>query len=199
MTVQVGRAPPTRIMKTFLFATVSFLLSSCMMPSEYHHVSLADGIPGQKKILIIGDSQACAVYSKVGLVERKNETVRVKCKVGSTIQYWTENDRFSDALDDFGHADYVIIFLGTNNYGAYRLPNVEPILDASSKAGNCIWVGPTDVRGKRPKISDQLAKTVGPRCSYVDTGKLGIPLGDGIHPTDAGAEKWIREVWKGVK
>lgn len=161
-------------------------------------------VPVSRHVLIIGDSEACAVGWVVkGTVKKINEEaqqpydrVDVVCKGGTMVQYWGRQGNFRAALSKHPNPDTVLVFLGTNHYHQQTTPEVGPILDVVKEYGfNCVWVGNTAVKGGRYKINKLLREAVQPTCSYFDTEAAGIPLADGIHPNGAGAAKWIRAIW----
>lgn len=146
-----------------------------------------------QNILVVGDSEACAMkFGALESVRAPNEIVDVVCSVGTRVSYW-ENGRISSLLSQKKY-DFVIVFLGTNDYGSPVKGNkiAKQITDSGAK---CIWVGPTLVRGKTSSTNDSLRNSSSP-CSFLDTQSLQIPLADGIHPTRAGALKWIKAIWE---
>lgn len=158
-------------------------------------MSCTDIMCHQDNILIIGDSEAGAAATQLQRVKQPYEHVDLDYKVGSQIQFWTSG-AFKKSLDSHPGVDEVIIFLGTNNYGSKSLPDVTPILDEIKRRNlKCVWVGPTAVFGKKWPINDLLKASVSSTCTYVDTQALGVELHDGVHPTPAGALKWLRFVW----
>lgn len=157
-----------------------------------------------RRILVIGDSEACAVNLYIRkTVKEINEAagdpldvVDVVCKGGTVVQYWGEQGHFREALKKHPNPDAVVIFLGTNHYwqGITR-PPVETLLDQIQEPTSCVWVGNTAVKGKRWQINKTLREAVQPRCSYFDTEAAGIELPDGVHPSGAGAIKWLKGIW----
>jgi len=159
---------------------------------------------GHRHVLIVGDSEACAVGMQVqGFVKGRSERdghpvdiVDVVCKTGSPIQYWAADHRFTHVLVEHPSTDVVMIFLGTNNHESVELPPVQPILDAVRESGaKCLWVGNTKVRGYHWRINELLRGAVGPTCEYNDTEKADIPLADGVHPTRQGVLSWLQSLW----
>lgn len=149
-----------------------------------------------RKVLIIGDSEACAVQWQVKNAKLPTDQVDVECKGGTVVQYWGASGNMKRALDRHPGTDVVVIFLGTNHYGQTVTPPVAPILSLVKERGlKCVWVGNTAVNGKKWKINDLLRMAVTPTCSYFDTEAAGIPLPDGVHPDGTGALKWLRLVW----
>lgn len=156
-----------------------------------------------RRILVIGDSEACAVNLYIRkTVKAINEaagqpldTVDVDCKGGTVVQYWGDQGHFREALRKHPNPDTVIIFLGTNHYWQGTRPPVESILDQIQAPTSCVWVGNTAVKGKRWKINNILREAVQPTCSYFDTEATGIELPDGVHPSGAGAIKWLKAIW----
>lgn len=161
-------------------------------------------VPSSRKILIIGDSEACAVKTHVTAEFKKLDelhqtpidTVDVECKVSTTVQYWGAQGHLKEALKKHPRTDTVIVFLGTNHYGQNKAPDVSVVLDGIEDSGaQCVWVGNTAVDGKRWKINKLMHDAVMPRCKYFDTEAANIPLADNAHPTVQGAIKWLRLVW----
>ena len=159
--------------------------------------------PASRHVLIVGDSEACAVgqYVKqvVKEINQRNgqplDDVTVSCKVSTTVEYW--NRHLQQVLDTQSQApDYVLVFLGTNHYWQTTVPPVQPIIDMINVGfTNCIWIGNTAVRGKHWKIDGLIRDAVSPACNYFDTESFGIELADGVHPTKTGALKWIELIW----
>lgn len=164
-------------------------------------------VVAQKKIsrhvLVIGDSEACAVNLYIRkTVKEVNEAahepldvVDVECKGGTVVQYWGAQGHFREALKKHPNPDAVVIFLGTNHYWQGTRPPVETILDQIQAPTSCVWVGNTAVKGKRWNINNILREAVQPTCSYFDTEAAGIELPDGVHPSGAGAIKWLKAIW----
>lgn len=150
-----------------------------------------------RHILIVGDSEACAVASQVKNAKLPTDTVDVDCKGGTVVQYWAAGGHFRSALARHPHPDAVLIFLGTNHYWNQNdTPDVKPILDLVQEQGlSCVWVGNTAVKGKHWNINNLLRAAVTPACSYFDTEAADIPLADGVHPGPAAALKWLNAVW----
>lgn len=156
-----------------------------------------------RHVLVVGDSEACAVNLYIRkTVKEVNETagepldvVDVVCKGGTTVQYWGAQGHFREALRKHPNPDAVVIFLGTNHYWQTTAPPVNTILDQIQAPASCVWVGNTAVKGKRWKINNILREAVQPTCSYFDTEAAGIELPDGVHPSGAGAIKWLKAIW----
>lgn len=160
-----------------------------------------------RNVLIVGDSQACAVgmiaketVKNLNTAEnRPLDKIKVECKVGSVIQYWGEQGHLQLALQKHKNLDVVVVFLGTNHYWqtSGRLPNVEPILNQIQSANaKCVWVGNTTVKGKNWPVNKMLSDAVSSRCTYFDTEKANITLVDGIHPSRSGSIKWLQLIWR---
>lgn len=158
--------------------------------------------PRSRNVIIVGDSEACAVKHDVQAITDKiadsnglpHDKIIVGCKVGSRIPFWDVHVR--DVIDQHDRPDVVLVFLGTNHYDEVGEQPVKPILDYIELTGaDCVWVGNTSVRGKRWKVNEVIKASVESRCKYFDTEAANIPLVDGIHPTSAGVVKWIEEIW----
>lgn len=170
--------------------------TSCPWPPPKKHAA--------RKVLIVGDSEACAVSQYIDLrklVAQINDEdglphdhVDVACKGGTVVQYWGAGGNLKIALQKYPHPDAVLVFLGTNHYWQDKAPPTQTVTD-QLKDTNCIWVGNTAVHGRYWKINHLIYEAVTPQCSYFDTETADIPLADGVHPTPAGATKWIRAVW----
>ena len=161
--------------------------------------------PPGERVLVVGDSEACAVgnyaadpswRAEAGLGQ-PDDQVRVACKASTTVEYWADG-RLERAMDDFD-PDAVVVFLGTNHWGAQKAPDVEPILQLFlARGARCLWVGNTAVRGKHWAINGLLREAVGPTCAYFDTEAAGVVLADGIHPGPAAAQRWLKDVWRSI-
>jgi len=151
-----------------------------------------------RHVLIVGDSEACAVGVVASVIAEKNgDSVEVECKPGSKVEHWSDAGNFRAALSRHPTADTVLVFLGTNNFWYREVPNVAPILDAIKDAGlSCVWVGPTSVHGKSWRVNDLLRINTVPTCVYYDTESAGVPLVDGVHPNAAAAKRWLQDVWR---
>jgi hypothetical protein len=151
-----------------------------------------------RRILIVGDSEACAVSWQLKNAKLpKLDVVEVECKGGTVVPYWGSQGNLKKALDKRQKFDIVIIFLGTNHYGQVVTPKVEPILDIVKERGlRCVWVGNTSVNGKKWKINHLIRDAVTPTCQYFDTEQASIPLPDGVHPDGSGAIKWLNLIWE---
>lgn len=152
--------------------------------------------PPHKNILLIGDSETvyAELYMHDANVKQSNETVYFDAKPGTTIGYW--NGIFASELAKYPNIDEVIIFLGTNNWNATRLPPLNNILaEVNRRHLKCLWVGPTAVLNHPHPINRLLKPAVVPTCSYFDTEQAGIELRDIAHPTRAGAIKWLKMIW----
>lgn len=157
-----------------------------------------------RQILIVGDSEACAVRplaQKVFDEQDKSvgipaDKVSVECKGGTTVPYWGAQGHLKEALVKHPNPDVVVVFLGTNHYGQDKAPDVSVVLDGIENSGaQCVWVGNTAVDGRHWKINKLIRDAVTPRCRYFDTEAANIPLADNAHPTGPGAVKWLRLVW----
>lgn len=156
-------------------------------------------VPVTRHVLVVGDSEACAVSSYVkATAQTAGDTADVACKESTTVQNWGTG-RLRTALDAHPRTSSVVIFLGTNHYLDSTAPPVGPILDLIAARGlDCVWVGNTAVMGKARKINDLMRAVVTPTCTYFDTEAFGVELRDGIHPTSAAARSWIRAVWSTI-
>lgn len=150
----------------------------------------------ERRILIVGDSEACAVSWQVKRVKLPTDTVDVECKGGTTVPYWGSQGHLKMALDKHLKPDVLLVFLGTNHYGQVVTPDVKPILDIiKDRELTCMWIGNTAVKGKKWKINKLIRDAVTPTCSYFDTEEANIPLPDGVHPDGIGAVKWLKLIW----
>jgi len=160
--------------------------------------------PVSRRILIVGDSEACAVNWVVQKIVpqindeagQPRDVIDVDCKGGTTVQYWGAQGHLREALSRHPRPDTVLVFLGTNHYGQVVTPPVAQVTDILKEKGlGCVWVGNTAVKGKTWKINKLLRESVGPTCSYFDTEAANIPLPDGVHPDRSGATKWLKAIW----
>lgn len=172
-----------------------------------------------RRVLIVGDSEACAVgYVVKDTVQKINDeakqprdTVNVDCKGGTVVQYWADQGHLKQALVKHPSPDVVIVFLGTNHYWQTRgdgdagWPTTLSMVRNATAIGkeirvsgaSCVWVGNTAVKGRSWPVNVILREAVSPDlCTYFDTEAANIPLADGVHPTTAGAVKWLRAVWQ---
>lgn len=152
--------------------------------------------PRPRRVLVVGDSEACAVAAYVSAAARDHGDVAfVECKASTTIQYWS-TDRLIAALDSHPNIDSVIVFLGTNHYLDRVAPPVKHILDViEARRLKCVWVGNTAVGGRSHRINDLLHDAVTPVCRYFDAEAFDLKLYDGVHPTRGSAERWIKGIW----
>lgn len=160
--------------------------------------------PVGRKVLIVGDSEACAVSSYIDLKKlvaeindaagQPHDTVEFDCKDGTRVEYWGAGGHLRSALDNHPNPDAVLVFLGTNHYWQTTVPPTDTVTDLL-KDTNCVWVGNTAVHDKRWPVNGLIRDAVTPQCKYFDTEAAKIPLADGVHPTPEGATRWIRLVW----
>jgi hypothetical protein len=154
--------------------------------------------------MIIGDSEACAVGNYAQEVANSvddginmpHSVIEIDCKGSTTVQYWGSGGNFRAALEKHPRVDTVVIFLGTNHYMSVVTPPTKPILDIVKERNiSCVWVGNVAVNGRHWRVNDMLRKAVEPTCTYFDSEVAAISLADGVHPTKAGAVKWLQRVW----
>jgi len=160
-----------------------------------------------RHVLIVGDSEACAVSSYINLKKlvatindedkAPHDVVDVECKGGTVVQYWGAGGHMKLALQHHPKPDDVIVFLGTNHYWQKAAPPTSTVTDLL-KDTHCIWVGNTAVHGHNWAINGLIRDSVINQCTYFDTEAANIELADGVHPTPAGAVKWVRLVWKEI-
>jgi lysophospholipase L1-like esterase len=175
-------------------------------PLKFPDAALEVQAVSPRHVLILGDSEACAVRilnDLPGLVRTINDeagaphdSVDVECQNGTTVQHWAAGHA-RRALQLHPNPDVIIIFLGTNHYNSSTVPPVGSLLTQLGSVP-CVWVGNTQVHGRDWPINDVIRRAAVPRCTYFDTQAAKIPLVDGVHPTRAGAERWIREIWRVV-
>jgi lysophospholipase L1-like esterase len=153
-----------------------------------------------RRILLLGDSEACAVAPYVGLAQSPGDEVAVACKASTRVEYWGAQGHAAAALAHRPRPDAVVVFLGTNHYWERTAPDVASVIDPILAQGTqCVWAGNAAVRGRRWPMDALLRSAVGNRCAYLDTEALGVELADGVHPTPAGATKWLRATWALLK
>lgn len=157
-----------------------------------------------RKLLVVGDSEACAIKPYVDDVFKKQnaahnmpqDIINVECKVGSTVEYWSSQERFKNILNKHSKPDVVIVFLGTNHYWQNKAPDISNIVDGIENSGaQCVWIGNTAVNGKRWKINRLMRDAVASRCRYFDTEQANISLVDNAHPTIPATIKWLQLIW----
>jgi len=166
-------------------------------------VDAAAPVARSRHVLVIGDSEACAVkpYIKKAAAEACNglgvptDVIDVDCKGGTTVQYWGAQGHFRGSLEGHGRPDAVVVFLGTNHYWQTTAPPVETITSLLPDSSDCVWVGNTAVKGKRWRINSLMRDAVSPRCTYFDTEAANIELPDGVHPSGAAAIRWVKAIW----
>lgn len=182
--------PSTTNMSTALSVTTSVNVSSLESP-EPQVLS--------RYVLIVGDSQACAVSSHMKeMADSSGDKADIVCKPSTTVQYWT-SDRLNNELERRANVDTLVVFLGTNHYLDVSTPPVGSILDVvRSRHLTCVWVGNTAVRGKHRQINSLLHDAVTPTCSYFDTEAYNLRLRDGVHPTFDSARRWAQAVWNSI-
>jgi len=152
--------------------------------------------PPPESILLIGDSEVMFshFYFDEANVKQSNETVFFDSKPGTTILTW--NNIFVSEMKRFPVVDTVIIYLGTNNQNFSWLQPHQNILNEIKRRNlKCIWVGNTKVYNRHHMINDLVHQAVEPTCTYFDTEKADIELADQVHPTKAGAIKWLKMIW----
>lgn len=163
---------------------------------DAHDADVADAESLHQNILLIGDSQVLYANWFFKPLKKSNETVFFDSKPGTTIGWWNYGT-FHKEMSNYTNLDVVIIFLGTNNFNFTFLQPYQNILDEIRKRHvKCIWVGPTEVYGKKHIINQLIKTAVSNDCTYVNTEELSIPLADGVHPTAEGTVKWLTEIWK---
>ena len=147
--------------------------------------------------LLIGDSQVlyAGYYFGKSNVKHDNETVLFDSKPGTTILTW--NNIFVREMNKFPHVDTVVIFLSTNNHNFnFVQPHDNILNEIKHRQVRCIWVGGTNVYGKRWPIYAMVKAAVEPTCTYFDTENAGIELADGVHPSKDGMIKWLTLIWQ---
>jgi len=157
--------------------------------------------PAKQNILLIGDSEVVysEMYFRRAKVKQSNETVFFDSKPGTTIEWWNGNNRFKNEFARYRNIDFIIIFLGTNNWRSTSLPSHQNILnEVAAHKIKCLWVGPVKRYGKSTKINQLLKPAIEQSgiCSYFDTEEADIELFDGIHPTQPATIKWLNAIWK---
>lgn len=153
-----------------------------------------------RRVLVVGDSEACAVAPYVRRVAPPTDDVAVECLQGTTVGYWGAQGHLAQALARHPRPDAVVVFLGTNHYWQAKAPDVVPVTAAIEATGaSCTWVGNVAVAGRKWPIDGLMRAAVEPACTYYDTEAAGIPLVDGMHPTAEGALLWLRAVWPTIK
>lgn len=153
-------------------------------------------VVAKRVILIIGDSEACAIASSVKKAKLPTDDVHVDCKGGTVVQYWGAGGNFRAALTRHPKPDVVLVFLGTNHYWQKKTPPVESILSIIRDRGfQCVWVGPTAVHNKTWEMNGLIRDAVTPTCDFFDTEAAHIPLYDGVHPDEPAALLWLQKVW----
>lgn len=154
------------------------------------------GVNLHDNILILGDSLACGSQMRVKEFLKQNESVVYDCKVGSTLQQWN-SEKAKIAFERNKDISSVIVFLGTNNYTATKMPEISNILGEIEKHNvKCTWIGPTAVRGKQWQINQLIKEAVSKNCDFVDITDSEILLQDGIHPTFSSWFTILKRTWE---
>ena len=158
-----------------------------------------------RHVLIIGDSEACAVSPVAKEVAQEYakrtsyplDDVAVDCKGGTVVSYWAQGLHAQLALNAHPKTDTLIVFLGTNHYWQKPLnADPKPILDLVTGRGlQCVWVGNVAFKGKKWPINSQMRDLVTPTCNYFNAEEEPIQLWDGAHPDRANAKVWLTHVW----
>lgn len=161
-----------------------------------------------RHVLIIGDSEACAVAPVAKEVAKAwadahgqpVDDVAVECKGGTVISYWAQGLHAQLALNAHPKTDTLLVFLGTNHYWQKTLVgDPKPILDlVTGRNLQCVWVGNVAFRGKKWPVNEQIRAAVTPTCSYFNAEEEPIQLWDGAHPDRANARKWLTDVWETI-
>jgi hypothetical protein len=141
-----------------------------------------------RNILIIGDSEACAVGAVVH--EFTHHTLKCSCSSGTTIQDWA-GMKVNRVLRDVDDVDVVIVFLGGNNIINENVVGVQTIIDKIGTR-DCVWVGNAALFGKTWNVNQLMKDSVGTQCSYLDSEKLQLKLPDKMHPDRASARLWLQ-------
>jgi lysophospholipase L1-like esterase len=149
--------------------------------------------PETKTYWIAGDSEAGATHAALKAELSTGTQTVLTYEVSSRIEKWAAGKM--QASKPARKVDYVIVFLGTNNYYDANLPSVDGVLQVVRSTGaRCVWVGPPKVNGKPWKLNADLRKAVESVCVYVDSQQVAIELHDGIHPSPKGAQVWARKI-----
>lgn len=143
-------------------------------------------------VLIIGDSEACAVgriAQEAIVAVDLGMHATVNCRTGSHIQDWSPQ-----VIDSIirGDHDAIMVFLGTNHHDQVELPDVQPLLDVIERRGiACVWAGSVPIGGHGWYVNELLRDAIVPTCGYVDLESIVVELPDGLHPTPTGAREWL--------
>jgi len=142
-----------------------------------------------RKVLVVGDSEACAVGAIAP--EITTHAVKVSCSSGTTIQDWTGR-KLTSAIASAPGSDVVIVFLGGNNIVNEDVDGIDQIIDAIWKHGaDCVWVSNAALFDKKWRINELMKAHVGERCKYLDSEELPLNLPDKLHPDRASARLWL--------
>lgn len=149
----------------------------------------------QKVILLIGDSEACAVaMHKKGF---ESDKLRIKhfCKVGSHIRDWPT--KMSTILKNEKH-DGIMIFLGANDY--YSKPDMTEILNVVRNDNTkCLWVGPPKLWNRGGKVNNHIKDNLNGTCDFLDSQTINLELPDKVHPSWSSAKKWLKIALEHIK
>lgn len=161
-----------------------------------------------RNVLIIGDSEACAVSPVAKEVAREYavrtnspvDDVIVECKGGTVVSYWAQGMHAQYVLNAHPKIDTLLVFLGTNHYRQKPLnADPKPILDLVTSRGlQCVWVGNVAIKGRKWPINAEMRALVTPTCSYFNAEEEPIQLCDGTHPDRANAKVLLGHVWETI-
>lgn len=146
--------------------------------------------PKPKKILVMGDSQACGMSSHIYKMAKKESLeVTQKCKVGSRISYWS-------SVHISSNFDAIILVLGSNDY---EYPPKEQDIDEflteiKGRTNRCLWVGPPVIHKKESTLPAILRNSsIAHRCTYFDSREISLFQPDSVHTNFSGYKKWMNE------
>lgn len=165
-------------------------------------------VPGQSRVLLIGDSLAVGLGPPLRTMARES---RIACEVyalsGTRADQWAASSKLDEKLKSF-KPTLVLISLGTNDAQMTSASAVDTVADAQRRllakidaAGAEVgWIGaPTLPRTPNPRVLAALEAGVAD-SHYFHSERLDIPRApDGIHSTPRGYAGWAGAIWRWLR
>lgn len=136
--------------------------------------------------VLLGDSLAYQLASRLRAeMKTRDRQLYAEGRGGSSTRQWRQKQWFRRALREHPGA-VVLVSLGVNCTRVERpklADDMQALIDLSPFP--VLWLLPPPLKFSTQYLRDAVAKT---GCKTFDPGEL--PLGDGVHPTHAGYQKW---------
>lgn len=161
----------------------TLLASLLVAPAAFAEEAPVDAV-------LFGDSLAYQLGPRLGKVARKrSRRAYADGRGGSSTRQWRQKQWFSHGLEQHPGL-IVLVSLGVNCTRSERpklADDIGTLVDICEDIFQrpLLWLLPPPLKMSTKYLRDAVSK-VG--CPAFDPGPL--PLGDGIHPTDAGYQKW---------